>query len=68
MPRPKKSATLTRVTVSVDPADYGRMEELAKTSGLSTAFLIRKSMQEFLDRYEERGSFPVELKKKKASG
>ena len=62
MPRPNKGTNLTRITVSVDPGDYERMEALADKSGLSTAFLIRRAMHEFLERYGHNGSVSVELK------
>jgi hypothetical protein len=60
--RPKKDANLTRITVSVDPEDYEKMETLARNSGLSTAFLIRRSMREFIARYGEGGCVLLELR------
>ena len=39
-----------RVTISVDPFDYRAMETLAQNNDLSTAWLIRHAMREFLER------------------
>ena len=50
MARPKKENPLQRVTISVDPSDYRDMEELALNNDLSTAWLIRHAMKEFLER------------------
>lgn len=46
----KKEKTLTRITISVDPDDYAGMERLAENSRVSTSWLIRQAMREFLDR------------------
>ena len=46
----KKDKRLIRVTVSLDPDDYKEMESLATDCDLSTAWLIRKSMREFLEQ------------------
>jgi predicted transcriptional regulator len=51
-----------RVTVSVDPDDYRRMEALARNSELSTAWLIRLAMKEFLDHYSDNGKIAPKLK------
>ncbi len=48
----KADSRLKRVTISVDPAIYERMEDMAKKTDLSTAWLIRKAMQEFMDKLE----------------
>lgn len=56
MANPNQKTTLTRITVSVDPSDYKQVEQLARSSGLSTAFLIRQAMKEFLERYGDSAS------------
>jgi len=48
----KKEKTLTRITISVDPDDYAGMERLAENSRVSTSWLIRQAMREFLERRE----------------
>lgn len=48
----KTDTKLKRVTISVEPVTYERMESLAHKTDLSTAWLIRKAMQEFLDKWE----------------
>jgi hypothetical protein len=41
---------LVRRTFSVDPDDYEAFEKLGEENSLSAAWLIRKSMKEFLDK------------------
>lgn len=65
MARPKKNNRLKRVTISVDPNDYRRMESLGHDNGLSIAWLIRQSMKEFLDRNIKSGNMEVGIKSEK---
>ena len=44
----RKSNPLVRVTVSLDPDDYREFETLARDEGLSTAYLIRRAMRQYL--------------------
>ena len=58
----KKENRLIRATVSLDPHDYKEMDKLAQKSGLSTAWLIRKAMREFLERYSAEVSIDVPIR------
>jgi len=41
---------LRRVTLTVDPDDYTELEALARRSDVSTSWLVRRSIREFLGR------------------
>ncbi|GEM_PF-4657053 len=41
---------LRRVTLTVDPIDYAALEALARRSDVSTSWLVRRSIREFLAR------------------
>lgn len=43
---------LVRRTFSVEPETYMAFERLARENDLSAAWLIRKAMEEFLDRVD----------------
>lgn len=57
----KKEKTLTRITISVDPDDYASMELLAENSRVSTSWLIRQAMHEFLERLEGGETINISL-------
>jgi predicted transcriptional regulator len=57
----KKEKTLTRITISVDPDDYASMELLAENSRVSTSWLIRRAMREFLERREGGETINISL-------
>lgn len=46
----RKEKKLVRRTFSVEPDDYEALEKLGEENNLSAAWLIRKSMREFLDK------------------
>lgn len=68
MARPKKDNPLMRVTISVDPSDYRAMETLAQNNDLSTAWLIRHAMREFLERESDQPVFKPPNKKEAQKG
>lgn len=41
---------LRRVTLTVDPDDYAALEALAQRSKVSTSWVVRRSIREFLGR------------------
>ncbi len=59
----KKAKTLVRVTVSVDPEDYGSIEAMAKKSNLSSAWLIRQAMHEYLVNHFHNAVISIALDK-----
>ena len=48
MPFPRKEKPLKRITVTVDPDDYRRMDQMARSRDVSASWLIRRAMKEFL--------------------
>lgn len=64
----KKEKTLTRITISVDPDDYASMERLAENSRVSTSWLIRQAMREFLERREGNETINISLRDKGMGG
>ena len=44
------------VSVSVDRQEFERLKRLAKKDGLSTSYLVRKAIKEYLERNEEESS------------
>lgn len=47
----RKDKPLKRVTISLDPDDYAVLEDIAERSDVSAAWLIRRSIREFLIRH-----------------
>jgi predicted DNA-binding protein len=43
------------VSVSVESQEFERLKRLAKKDGLSTSYLVRKAIKEYLERHEEEG-------------
>jgi predicted transcriptional regulator len=41
------------VSVSLETQDLKRLERLAKQDGLSTSYLVRRAIKEYLERQEE---------------
>ncbi|WP_174626428.1 ribbon-helix-helix domain-containing protein [Candidatus Methylobacter favarea] len=58
----KKEKKLVRVTVSVDPDDYASINHLSRSSGFSALWLIRRAMQEFLERRQEEKNINIDLR------
>jgi hypothetical protein len=70
MPNRKKPKTMKRITVTVDPDDYASFDRLAQQGDVTASWLIRRSMREFLDRYEREGAaaFPFTPARRRAAG
>lgn len=59
----KRDKTLKRVTLTLDPDDYAAIDQLAHRSDLSSSWLIRRAVREFLERHtadEPLKPFPLE--------
>jgi predicted transcriptional regulator len=59
----KRDKMLKRVTLTLDPDDYAVIDKLAYRSEVSSSWLIRRAVREFLERHagEERiAPFPPE--------
>lgn len=47
----KRDKTLKRVTLTLDPDDYAAIDRLAHRSEVSSSWLIRRAVREFLERH-----------------
>ena len=61
MPNHKKQKTMKRITITVDPDDYGAFNQLAHQGGVTASWLIRRSMREFLEKHEREGEVSLNL-------
>lgn len=57
----KKSKTMRRITVTVDPDDYAAFDRLARQGSVTASWLIRRSMREFIERHQKEGVVSLEL-------
>jgi len=57
-----KEKPLKRITVNLDHEDYLQMEQIAKNGRVSTAWLIRKAINEFLERQQEAKNINITIK------
>lgn len=48
MPRPTTARKIARLSVSLDDRDYQALRELAKAHDVSTAWLMRRAVSEYL--------------------
>lgn len=62
MTKHHKDKPLKRITVNLDQADYLQMEQIAKNGRVSTAWLIRKAINEFLERQQEAKNINITIK------
>lgn len=53
---------LSRVTFSVDKDDYAALGALAERMDISTSWLIRQAIRDFLDKYGEHGQPELALR------
>jgi metal-responsive CopG/Arc/MetJ family transcriptional regulator len=53
---------LSRVTFSVDKDEYAALGELATRMDISTSWLIRQAIRDFLDKYGEHGQPELALR------
>lgn len=62
MTKHNKDQPLKRITVNLDQADYLQMEQIAKNGRVSTAWLIRKAISEFLERQQDSKNIHITIK------
>ena len=48
MPRPKTARKIARLSVSLDDRDYQALRKLAKAHDVSTAWLMRRAVSDYL--------------------
>jgi predicted DNA-binding ribbon-helix-helix protein len=59
----------TRITVSLEADDYRDLEDIARRSDVSIAWVIRRSIGEFLNQHRGKtfGQLPLKLDEEKAT-
>lgn len=53
---------LTRATISLDSSAYTALGKLAQQMDVSTSWLIRQSIRDFLDKYGDHGQPELALR------
>lgn len=53
---------LVRATFSLDKADYAVLGELADRMDVSSSWLVRQALRDFLDKYAEQGQPELALR------
>ncbi len=61
MPNRKALKPMKRIKITVDLKDHAAFDRLARNSEVTTLWLIRRSMKEFLDKYRHGGAVDVAL-------
>lgn len=60
MGRPKSDRKITRISVSLDDRDYKDLRQIAASNDVSTAWLVRRAVSEFLkSRAKGQGTSPA---------
>ena len=67
MSRTNRPPPMKRVTLTVDPEDHRLFERLARNSNVSTSWLLRRSMREFLERHKHDDHLSIPIGQDEAS-
>lgn len=59
MARPKSSKRSVRLSVSLDEDDHKAVKDMADTMDLSTAWVVRRAVSEFLERHGKSSDLPA---------
>ncbi len=51
MPRPKSNKRVARLSVSLDQDDHATLKRMAEKLDLSTAWVVRRAVSEFIDKH-----------------
>jgi len=54
MPRPKGHRKVVRLSVTLDEQDHTEVKRLAAELDLSTAWLIRRAVSEFIEKHRDK--------------
>lgn len=65
MARPKNGARTRRVTTTLAEAEAVRLEALAKSQKVSTAWLIRRLIESYLEESDQRQQPELPLRRKR---
>lgn len=55
MARPKSARRTVRLSVTLDEDDYKVVREMAEAMDLSTAWIVRRAVTEFIERHGKEG-------------
>lgn len=59
MPRPKSNRRTVRLSVTLDEGDYKVVRDMAEAMDLSTAWMVRRAVTEFIERHGEEDAMPL---------
>jgi predicted transcriptional regulator len=59
MPRPRIDRKIARLSVSLDDRDYQALRQLAKEHDVSTAWLMRRAVTDYLAASEKAEASPL---------
>lgn len=60
MARPKSSKRSVRLSVSLDEDDHKAVRDMADAMDLSTAWVVRRAVSEFLERHGKDSDLPLQ--------
>lgn len=60
MARPKNNRRTVRLSVTLDEDDYKVVREMAEAMDISTAWMIRRAVSEFIERRGKGGDLPLQ--------
>jgi len=67
MARPKSSKRSVRLSVSLDEDDHKAVKDMADTMDLSTAWVVRRAVSEFLERHGKAEALPLQGETKRVA-
>jgi len=60
MARPKSNKRSVRLSVSLDEDDHKAVRDMADAMDLSTAWVVRRAVSEFLERHGKGSDLPLQ--------
>jgi len=59
MARPKSNRRTVRLSVTLDEDDYKVVRDMAESMDLSTAWMVRRAVTEFIERHGTEDAMPL---------
>ena len=59
MGRPKSNRRSVRLSVTLNEESHRAVREIAEAMDLSIAWIVRRAVSEFLERYAKKGKLPL---------
>jgi predicted transcriptional regulator len=59
MARPKSNRRTVRLSVTLDEDDYKVVRDMAESMDLSTAWMVRRAVTEFIERHGREDAMPL---------